>query len=76
MSPSMKPTSRTHGRLVNVHTREVHEGVDVAVKGGRVAMFGVIVSSPVVEIGAGDALPGHGGFALGLHPSEARVVVG
>src|SRR5919201_2548472 len=29
-----------NGRLVNVHTREVHEGVDVAVKDGRVAMFG------------------------------------
>jgi adenine deaminase len=30
----------THGRLVNVHTREVHEGVEVAVRDGRVAMFG------------------------------------
>src|SRR5215475_1588922 len=30
----------TGGRLVNVHTREVHDGVDVAVKDGRVAMFG------------------------------------
>lgn len=30
----------THGRLVNVHTREVQEGVDVAVKASRVAMFG------------------------------------
>lgn len=30
----------TGGRLVNVHTREVHDGVDVAVKNGRVAMFG------------------------------------
>ena len=29
-----------NGRLVNVHTREVHDGVDVAVKDGRVAMFG------------------------------------
>ena len=29
-----------NGRLVNVHTREVHAGVDVAVKDGRVAMFG------------------------------------
>jgi adenine deaminase len=28
------------GRLVNVHTREVLDGVDVAVKDGRVAMFG------------------------------------
>src|SRR4051794_35666682 len=28
------------GRLVDVHTREVLEGVDVAVAGGRVAMFG------------------------------------
>src|SRR5919202_1257613 len=28
------------GRLVNVHTREVHDGVDVAVKDVRVAMFG------------------------------------
>src|ERR671932_1130922 len=28
------------GRLVNVHTREVHDGADVAVKDGRVAMFG------------------------------------
>jgi adenine deaminase len=30
----------TGGRLVNVHTREVQDGVDVAVKAGRVAMFG------------------------------------
>jgi adenine deaminase len=28
------------GRLVNVHTREVHDTVDVAVVDGRVAMFG------------------------------------
>src|SRR5215210_181692 len=30
----------TGGRLVNVHTREVLDGVDVAVAHGRVAMFG------------------------------------
>src|ERR671937_1787868 len=30
----------TGGRLVNVHTREVLDGADVAVKHGRVAMFG------------------------------------
>ncbi|MDQ3890375.1 MAG: adenine deaminase [Actinomycetota bacterium] len=30
----------TGGRLVNVHTREVLDGVDVAVKHGRVALFG------------------------------------
>jgi adenine deaminase len=30
----------TRGRLVNVHTREVQDGVDVVVKNGRVAMFG------------------------------------
>jgi adenine deaminase len=30
----------TGGRLVNVHTREVLDGVDVAIKAGRVAMFG------------------------------------
>src|SRR3989442_4127687 len=30
----------TGGRLVNVHTREVLDGVDVAVRHGRVAMFG------------------------------------
>jgi adenine deaminase len=29
-----------NGRLVNVHTREVLDGADVAVKDGRVAMFG------------------------------------
>ena len=28
------------GRLVNVHTREVLDGVDVAIAHGRVAMFG------------------------------------
>jgi adenine deaminase len=28
------------GRLVNVHTREVHDDADVAVKDGRIAMFG------------------------------------
>src|SRR6266566_1836432 len=30
----------TGGRLVDVHTREVLDGVDVAVRHGRVAMFG------------------------------------
>jgi adenine deaminase len=30
----------TGGRLVNVHTREALDDVDVAVKHGRVAMFG------------------------------------
>ena len=30
----------TGGRLVNVHTREVLDGADVAVKDGRIAMFG------------------------------------
>jgi adenine deaminase len=30
----------TGGRLVNVHTREILDGVEVAVKEGRVAMFG------------------------------------
>lgn len=30
----------TGGRLVNVHTREVLDGVDVAIARGRVAMFG------------------------------------
>jgi adenine deaminase len=30
----------TGGRLVNVHTREVQEGVDVAIRHGRVAMTG------------------------------------
>ena len=30
----------TGGRLVNVHTREVQDGVEVAVRHGRVAMFG------------------------------------
>jgi adenine deaminase len=30
----------TNGRLVDVHTREVLDGVEVAVKAGRVAMFG------------------------------------
>src|SRR5690349_4233812 len=29
-----------NGRLVNVHTREVQEGVDVAIAHGRVALFG------------------------------------
>jgi adenine deaminase len=30
----------TGGRLVNVHTRELLDGVEVAIKAGRVAMFG------------------------------------
>src|SRR4051812_49534969 len=30
----------TGGRLVDVHTREVLDGVDVAVKAGRIAVFG------------------------------------
>ena len=29
-----------NGRLVNVHTREIHDGAEVAIKDGRVAMFG------------------------------------
>ncbi|HWB21284.1 MAG TPA: adenine deaminase [Gaiellaceae bacterium] len=42
----------TGGRLVNVHTREVQDGVDVAIAGGRIAMFGDVAHTrgPHTEI--------------------------
>src|SRR3954449_2264781 len=41
-----------NGRLVNVHTREVYDGADVAVKDGRVAMFGAAqhTRGPATEV--------------------------
>src|SRR3954470_13537911 len=48
----------TGGRLVNVHTREVHDGADVAIKDGRVAMFGGAVATKEGE-GAILGDPGH-----------------
>src|SRR4029450_4337903 len=43
------------GRLVNVHTREVLDGADVAIAHGRVAMFGDVSHAVGPETGTIDA---------------------
>src|SRR3954453_7931108 len=45
----------TGGRLVNVHTREVHDGGDVAVKDGRGAIFGAAKRTQGPDTGVLDA---------------------
>lgn len=68
----------TNGRLVNVHTREVLDGTDVAVKDGRVAMFGDAqhTRGPHTEI-----LDAHGAYLVPglidthLHVESAMVTV-
>ncbi|MEA2381148.1 MAG: adenine deaminase [Solirubrobacteraceae bacterium] len=68
----------TGGRLVNVHTREVHEGVDVAVKDGRVAMFGDAAHTrgPETEVlDAGGAYLVPGLIDTHLHVESAMVTV-
>jgi adenine deaminase len=52
-----------NGRLVNVHTREVLEGADVAVAHGRVAMFGDVThtigpDTETIDAGGAYLVPG------------------
>ncbi len=68
----------TGGRLVNVHTREVHDGVDVAVKAGRVAMFGDAAhtrgpETEVIDAGGAYLVPGL--IDTHLHVESAMVTV-
>ena len=66
------------GRLVNVHTREVHDGVDVAVVDGRVAMFGDAshTRGPETEvIDAGGAYLVPGLIDTHLHVESAMVTL-
>src|SRR5919107_714147 len=68
----------TSGRLVNVHTREVLEGVDVAVKDGRVAMFGdaAHTKGPDTEVlDAGGAYLVPGLIDTHMHVESAMVTV-
>src|SRR4051795_13503860 len=68
----------TGGRLVNVHTREVHDGADVAVKDGRVAMFGDAkhTKGPDTEVlDAGGAYLVPGLIDTHLHVESAMVTV-
>jgi adenine deaminase len=53
----------TNGRLVNVHTREIQDGVGVAIKKGRVAMFGEVehttgTETEVIDAGGAYLVPG------------------
>jgi adenine deaminase len=68
----------TGGRLVNVHTREVHDGADVAVKGGRVAMFGDVAhtrgpETEVIDAEGAYLVPGL--IDTHLHVESAMVTV-
>src|SRR6476646_3299688 len=68
----------TGGRLVNVHTREVLDDVDVTVQDGRVAMFGDArhTRGPDPEIlDAGGAYPVAGLIDTHLHVDSAMVTV-
>jgi adenine deaminase len=68
----------TGGRLVNVHTREVHDGADVAIKDGRVAMFGDAAhtrgpSTEVLDAGGAYLVPGL--IDTHMHVESAMVTV-
>jgi adenine deaminase len=68
----------TNGCLVNVHTREVLDGMDVAVKDGRVAMFGdaAHTQGPDTEVlDAGGAYLVPGLIDTHLHVESAMVTV-
>jgi adenine deaminase len=68
----------TGGRLVNVHTREVLDGADVAVKDGRIAMFGDAshTRGPDTEVlDAGGAYLVPGLIDTHLHVESAMVTV-
>jgi adenine deaminase len=67
------------GRLVNVHTREVLEGVEVAIKAGRIAMFGDCAhtrgpATRVLEAGGAYLVPGL--IDTHMHVESAMVTVG
>jgi len=67
------------GRLVNVHTREVLDGVDVAIKAGRVAMFGDCAhtrgpATRVLDADGAYLVPGL--IDTHLHVESAMVTVG
>jgi adenine deaminase len=68
----------TGGRLVNVHTREVLDGADVAVKDGRVAMFGDAAHTRGADT---EVLDAHGAYLVPglidthLHVESAMVTV-
>jgi adenine deaminase len=69
----------TGGRLVNVHTREVLEGVEVAIKTGRVAMFGDCAhtrgpSTRLLDADGAFLVPGL--IDTHLHVESAMVTVG
>lgn len=66
------------GRLVNVHTREVQDGIDVAIKAGRVAMFGDArhtrgPDTEVIDAGGAYLVPGL--IDTHLHVESAMVTV-
>ncbi|HZO61812.1 MAG TPA: adenine deaminase [Gaiellaceae bacterium] len=66
------------GRLVNVHTREVLDGVDVAIAHGRVAMVGDVahtVGSATETIDADDAFLVPGLIDTHLHVESVMVTV-
>src|SRR5689334_4547934 len=68
----------TNGRLVNVHTREVHDGADVAIKAGRIAMFGdaAHTKGPETEVrDAGGAYLVPGLIDTHMHVESAMVTV-
>jgi len=67
------------GRLVNVHTREVLDGVEVAIKAGRVAMFGDCAhtrgpATRVLDANGAYLVPGL--IDTHLHVESAMVTVG
>lgn len=67
------------GRLVNVHTREVLDGVEVAIKAGRVAMFGDCAhtrgpATRVLDADGAHLVPGL--IDTHLHVESAMVTVG
>jgi adenine deaminase len=67
------------GRLVNVHTREVLDGVEVAIKAGRIAMFGDCAHTrgPATRVLDGDGaylVPGL--IDTHMHVESAMVTVG
>jgi adenine deaminase len=69
----------TGGRLVNVHTREVLDGAEVAIKSGRVAMFGDCAhahgpATRVLDAEGAYLVPGL--IDTHLHVESAMVTVG